>query len=239
MFLMSLIAVSSLVSCNSSSNDYWNASCFVNVQSTSPLTFTSEDGIQFVVADNRVPSYSPSYGDRAIIYFRIMEDANNTSTTRYSVVLYGVDPVSTGSVAVNAQVDDLAEDPVLIYSYANSVYMSTTKRYLNLAVYFHISAESKLSQHTFTLASIDDDDYLPADRPAADEYLYVELRHDAGDDAIAEGVTSQPNAAIWYSFPLDDFDLAGLFNGTKGLMIGMKGFDGKMVYQKIDWPKAN
>lgn len=240
MFLMSLVAVSSLVSCNSSSSDYWNASCFVTVQGTSTnYNFVSDDGVQFIVADNRVPSYAPSYGDRAVIYFRILEDPNNTSTTRYSITLYDVTLVETGFTSADPTVDSPGDDPVQIYSYAGTPYMGTTKKYLNAAVYFAVSEASKLSQHTFTLTYVDRDNW-PEDKPNTDGYLYLELRHDAGDDAIVDGKTYN-TYAVWYSFPLAELDMAGLLDGVNGIVLGMKGSnDGKMIYyNKLEWPKEN
>lgn len=239
MFLMSLVAVGSLVSCNSGGGDYprYSLICTV-VGGATGYYFQADDGTtSFYPADkSRVPSYAPTGGDRVYIEYNLIEAADSkVPGYTYTIALYSVqqlpDMRSVDDFDTVEELEELGDAPAAIYTdnYGNA-YLGATKHVINIGVAFYANT---LSKHTLSLAHVEG--YEPEDKPAdADGYIYFELRHDAGDDTPSP--LNEPNYANWYAFSLNAFRIPA---DSKGVLIGVKGFDGKMQYKKADWPKAN
>lgn len=230
LFLATALAVCSLVSCNESDTDFAKYSTFAVVhQGATGFYFEDDAHKTLYPADkSRILSYVPKDGDRVIVSYNLMENADQkVPGFDYTIAAYGVETVAWGSTDTVADEDALeAEGKGLVAVFApyGTELVSSTTEIMNVAVYFLMK---DLKKHSFKVVYVED--FTPEQE--ADGYLNLELVHDPGDEED-KGLSAY---AQWVSFDLSEFEER--IAGTKGVILGMKTGENKRASVKIDWTK--
>lgn len=214
MLALSIMTALTFASCNTNSDsDYPETTDYVTVIGTSPVSFVTDGGIRYTLAevDSSIGSYAPNYGERFLIYFTQLKDEQGQKTSY--IKLYGYYQILSGDTAVRyteeeASYGDLDVDLYTVYSEYYLVH--PTKKVLDVALCFY--AASKLQDHTFTLV-VDDEN------PVDGEYLNATLYH----SATATEAAGKVGAYSIISFDMDTF--APYLEGTKGIKINVPGID--------------
>lgn len=231
MFLMSALAACSLVSCNESDSDFARYSAFAVVHAggiSGGYYFECDDHTTLYPGDtSRVPELQGLLKDgaRVIVAYNLLDDAQKVPGYDYTIAVYGVDmsPAwgETAVVADEEAMKALGDTSVVIFQ--NNL-LTSTKEILTIALGYYAK---DITKHRFTLVSVEDEDFAPEVTDA--DYLNLQICHSIGDDTTS-GVSANGQ---WISFRLDDFEEQ--IAGTKGVIIGMKDFENKMQYHKVDW----
>lgn len=227
--LATLIAAGSLPSCNDSDGDYPDFSRIATVHTlgAGDYYFEQDDGQTLYPGDrSRVAAYKPEDRRRAIVWFDRIPGNEASESYTYNIALYAVRDIYTGTSEVVTdpqRLAELADDrtgiPVNYESYSN-----LTDEWLTL---YAIFPGSDLSKHSFRLI---------VDRTAApvsgqdEEYLAVELRHDAGGDT-----------AVYRMEDYLSFDLAPLaesFAGKKGIDLRVNTLEHGIMRFRFDFPQG-
>ena len=218
MMMLALAATLSFASCDSAGpGDYATDVAYGTVVSTMPVTLMTDANQQLVVADDSgLPAanrpYSPTYGQRALIYYTPLLTAEGQKSSQ--VKLHGYIHFDNAETAVMAAGEDLdyGQLSVDIYNEGGSYYLvHVTKKVIDMAMMF-TATESKMSEHEFTLV-------LDEDEPVTNGYLNLTLAHGASEaEASATAI-----GASFFTFDMSDF--ADYVEGTTGVVITAKGIN--------------
>ncbi|MBR5820709.1 MAG: hypothetical protein IKY68_05610 [Alistipes sp.] len=218
MMMLALAATLSFTSCDSAGpGDYATDVAYGTVVSTMPVTLMTDANQQLVVADDSgLPTanrpYSPTYGQRALIYYTPLLTADGQKSSQ--VKLHGYihfDRAETAVIAAGEEVD-YGQLSVDIYNEGGNYYLvHVTKKVIDMAMMFTAN-ESKMSEHEFTLV-------LDEDEPVTNGYLNLTLAHGASE---AESSATAIGASF-FTFDMSDF--AAHIEGTTGVVITAKGIN--------------
>lgn len=227
MLALSIVAAFTFASCNSDSDsDYATNTDYVTVVGSQPLTYQTDGGTYLYVADvdPQIGSYNPSYGQRALIYYSVMNDTQGKPTN--NIKLFGYYHFTPGDTALLTADEEhnLGNLDVDVYRVYDDYYLvHPTQKVLDIAVCFY--ADKTVEGHTFTLA-------LNTDEPVVNGYLNLELFHSATETEAA----GQKPAYNMITFDMIEF--MPYTEGTLGLQITTKGINSKNpIEHKFEWPK--
>lgn len=190
---LAFIATFALQSCNSTTVDQPSMYALVTVNEVSTGFYGKTDSGDLIYAGNttRIPSYSPSQGQRAIMYFTPLEE----SIDGY---LYNAD--------VYEMVDILTKDPIILtesqFDTLCTANISISNAWLGeefLNVEFSVLTDYD-SNHIVNLV---DNQLTTTATPNADGYIEFEFKHKV---EIAEGAATQEVSGI-VCFNLSSYDL--------------------------------
>lgn len=165
-----------LSSCNDYDGDYATMQGFVTLHSLNAdgtdYYFETDTGTKLFPTDkSRFQGFKAIEGKRALIYFNILD--GKEPGYDYSIALYSVMPIYTDTATVISSQEELDKiKPAQVKVLRGWL----SKRYLTLAIAAPINTAS---EHKFRLFI---NDVEGEQQPNAEQYLKLELRHDAGKD---------------------------------------------------------
>ena len=226
LMMTAFIAVFAMTACNESDMDYAEEAAYGSVVSTSPVTFMTDSNQTLIVADydTEIGTYSPSFGQRALIYYTPLQTADGKKSNQ--VKLYGYMHFDDSETAMLAEGEetDYGQYEVDIYrDHTGSYYLvHATKKVLDMVI-VSTGTPEKLSDHGYTLV-------LDEDEPVVDGYLSLTLAHETSE-AETKTYVMTPR-----TFDLSSAPFAHYIEGTNGLRITTKGISSENpVVHQFTW----
>ncbi len=213
LFLFLAAAALGFASCNESKVDGPELQSFVVVHvlgSPSDYYFETDAGKKIYPGDkSRVSAYLPVEGQRAVIYFSMLDTP--VEGYDHNAVIYAIGKIaaaSAESIDTKEELDQVKNDPTI------GVAGQLVGRWINLIVrYGATSIEPEAHKFRLIVNNVDEPSHVK------EGYLNLELRHDAGTD----------RASTYYdryvSFNTDM--ISGLLAGKEGIVISFN--DGNQV----------
>lgn len=226
LMMMALAATFSFASCDSAETEYATNVEYATVVSTMPVKFQTDANQTLIVADcaTEIGTYSPAYGQRALIYFSPLQSADGKLSNQ--IKLYGYMHFDDSETAMLAEGEetDYGQYEVDIYrDYTGAYYLvHATKKVLDMVV-VSTGTPEKLSEHGYTLV-------LDEDEPVVDGYLSLTLAHETSE-AETKTYVMTPR-----TFDLSSAPFADYIEGTTGLRITTKGISSENpVVHQFTW----
>lgn len=211
--MMTIVAAFTLSACNETEQETAQNHTFASVMSTSPVVLYADKGDVLTVAKDRTGSFKPSFGQRTLVYYNVLQNADGSvSATNkpIDVFAYYLFDVADTAVLYNDETNNYGDVDIDIYSYGGQYFLvHTTKQVVDIAVV--LPYKEDMSQHRFTLVL---DDTAPYE---ADNNLHVKLCHNASEQEITGAAST-----VWFlSFSMEEF--ADYIEGTNGITIETEG----------------
>ena len=228
LMMMALAATLSFVSCDSTETEYATNADYATVVGTMPVTLVTDSNQTLIVADcaTEIGTYSPAYGQRALIYFSPLQSADGKLSNQ--IKLYGYMHFDDSETAMLAEGEetDYGQYEVDIYrDYTGSYYLVHATKSVIDVVIASTGTRDKVADHGYTLV-------LDEDEPVVDGYLSLTLAHET---------TEAESSVTTYIFTPRTFDLtmapfADYIEGTTGVRITAKGLGSKgPVVHQFTW----
>lgn len=225
MLALSIVAAFTFASCNNDSDsDYAKNADYVTVVGSTPITFVTDKGVYLTLADTdpTVGNYNPNYGQRALIYYTPLSNAQGQTTN--NIKLYGYYHFTPGDTEVIASDEENNFgnlDADVYFSYNEYFLVHPTKSVLDIALCFY--AEKTVEGHDFTLV-------LNTNEPVSNGFLNLELCHSATE---SEATGTRP-AYNMITFDMSLF--AAYIEGTTGVQITTPGINSEepLIHQ-FNW----
>lgn len=228
LMMMALAATLSFASCDSAETEYATNVEYATVVSTMPVTFQTDANQTIIVADcaTEIGTYSPSFGQRALIYYTPLQTADGKKSNQVKLYGYMHFDASETAILSPGEETDYGQYEVDIYrDYTGSYYLVHATKSVIDVVIASTGTPDKLADHGYTLV-------LDEDEPVEDGYLNLTLAHETTE---SEGTTNN------YMLTPRTFDLtmapfADYIEGTTGVRITAKGLGSKdPVVHKFTW----
>lgn len=226
LMMMALAATLSFASCDSAETEYATNVDYATVVGTMPVTLVTDSNQTLIVADcaTEIGTYSPAYGQRALIYFSPLQSADGKLSNQ--IKLYGYMHFDDSETAMLAEGEetDYGQYEVDIYrDYTGAYYLvHATKKVLDMVI-VSTGTPEKLSEHGYTLV-------LDEDEPVVDGYLNLTLAHETSE-AETKTYVMTPR-----TFDLSSAPFAHYIEGTNGLRITTKGISSENpVVHQFTW----
>lgn len=210
--MMAFVAACSLTACNESESNDPIYTDFASVISSSPITLYTDNGETLVVGRDNTGDFNPTYGDRTLVYYNLLQSADGTMSSSKLINVQGYYIFDLCETAVLTESDriDYGQVDIDIYSEQGQYYLvHTAKHAIDLAVIFPYKDD--ITKHRFTLVL---DETAPYE---GDNRLHVKLCHNAEESEA----TSSGYGIHLVSFSLAEF--ADYIEGTTGITISVEG----------------
>lgn len=227
MFLMAAFGALTITSCNSDSNsDYPQGTIFATAQSGSlGLYFVTDQGETLFVDEYMPANYYPSWGDRVVFSYSIVNSGAEADPFDYTIKIYEAVKARWADVqvaATNAEMEAWGEGRLSFQL------MQWSKESLNM-----YAVPNGSSKGNYTLVYNEDPEFKP--KHTENGYINFVLCHDTSTDQPS----ANQNLGEYLSFSLEDFASQIAAEGTKGFILEATTSNGERGYLKIDWPAAN
>lgn len=213
--MMAFVAACSLTACNDTETTTASYTDFASVIGSQPVTLYTDKGETLVVGKDKSGNFNPSYGQRTLVYYNLLQSANGTigSTKPIEVVGYYIFDLANTAVLAEGEQTNYGGYDIDIYTVSNQYYLvHTTKNVIDLAII--VPAKTELSQHNYTLVL---DETAPYE---GDNNLHLRLCHNAIESEVTGAAV---HTALLVSFSMADF--AEYIEGTNGVTITVPGLN--------------
>lgn len=210
--MMAFVAACSLTACNETESNDPIYTDFASVIASSPTTLYTDDGETLVVGRDNTGDFKPTYGQRTLVYYSLLEAASGSTSSSKLINVKGYYIFDLGDTVVLPEGDNTnyGEIDIDLYRTQGQYYLVHTAKYvLDLAITFPYKED--MAKHGFTLVL---DETAPYE---GDNRLHVKLCHNAEASELTNSGTG-----VWLvSFSLADF--AEYIEGTTGITITVEG----------------
>ena len=226
LMMMALAATLSFVSCDSTETEYATNVDYATVVGTMPVTLVTDSNQTLEVAEcaTEIGTYSPAYGQRALIYFSPLQSADGKLSNQIKLYGYMHFDASETAILSPGEETDYGQYEVDIYrDYTGSYYLVHATKSVIDVVIASTGTPDKLADHGYTLV-------LDEDEPVVDGYLNLTLAHETSE-AETKTYVMTPR-----TFDLSSAPFAHYIEGTNGLRITTKGISSENpVVHQFTW----
>lgn len=207
--------------CDDTDGDYARYAAFVTVETLPGNDYyfrLDNDETAYPSDKSLVAGYRPEENGRALIYFDYDRRKKPEAEYDYNFKLYGIDDILTGDTRTVTTEEEAKALPDNKTSYSGA---NLNGNYLNVGVGFYVT---DYDLHSFTL--VRNDFEAPDAEHTQEEYLNLELRHDAHGDT--EGL----HHWTYVSFPMDEFREA--LAEKRGIILRVSTYANGVQYLRVD-----
>ena len=226
LMMLALAATLSFASCDSAETEYATNVDYATVVGTMPVTLVTDSNQTLIVADcaTEIGTYSPAYGQRALIYYTPLQTADGKKSNQVKLYGYMHFDASETAILSPGEETDYGQYEVDIYrDYTGSYYLVHATKSVIDVVIASTGTPDKLADHGYTLV-------LDEDEPVVDGYLSLTLAHETSE-AETKTYVMTPR-----TFDLSSAPFAHYIEGTTGVRITAKGLGSKdPVVHKFTW----